>query len=162
MEFVAGATRDSAGRPFLALAWASEFASIRAAMPRASRLLCWTLLLVIAGGHWGALQLVAWTAMVIDFSREAPVATAVSMTFDGQNPCSLCKTVERGMADDGPVTPVPERAKLGKLIKTDGVLVTVVFVPHAAPVLTVLTFADEVVVEGQTAEPPTRPPCGMG
>ena len=162
MAFVAGATRDNAGCQFLGLAWASEFASIRAAMPRASRLLCWTLLLVIAGGHWGALQLVAWTAMVIDFSREAPVATAVSMTFAGQNPCSLCKTVERGMADDGPATPAPERAKLGKLIKIDCVLAMVVFVPPARPMLTMLTFSDEVMVVGQTVEPPTRPPCRMG
>lgn len=131
-------------------------------MPRASRLLCWTLLLVIAGGHWGALQLVAWTSMVIDFSREAPVATAVSMTFDGQNACSLCKTVERGMADDGPATPAPERGKLGKLMKTDGVLDVVVFVPGAPQTLRALTFSDEVMGEGQTAEPPTRPPCGMG
>lgn len=139
-----------------------EFASIPAAMPRASRLLCWTLLLVIVGGHWGALQLVAWTTMVIDFSREAPVATAMSMTFDGQNPCSLCKTVERGLANDGSVTPAPERAKLGKLIKADGVLEVVVFVLGAAPVLAVLTAPDVDVVAGQTVEPPTRPPCGMG
>ena len=131
-------------------------------MPRASRLLCWTLLLVIAGGHWGALQVVAWTAMVIDFSREAPVATAVIMTFDGQNPCSLCKTVERGLADDGSATPTPERAKLGKLIKADGVLDVVFFVPGVQPVLAVLTLPDEVVIEGRTTEPPTRPPCGMG
>lgn len=131
-------------------------------MPRASRLLCWTLLLVIAGGHWGALQLVAWTSMVIDFSREAPVATAVSMTFDGQNACSLCKTVERGLADEGPAAPTPERAKLGKLVKTDGVLATAVFVPGVQPALSVLTVSDEVVMVGLTAEPPTRPPCGMG
>ena len=131
-------------------------------MPRASRLLCWTLLLVIAGGHWGALQLVAWTAMVIDFSREAPVATAVVMTFDGHNPCLLCKTVERGLADDGSATPAPERAKLGKLIKADAVVEAVVVVFGAQPELVVLRLPVEVVVEGRTEEPPTRPPCEMG
>ena len=139
-----------------------EVASIPALMPRASCLLCWTLLLVIAGGHWGVLQLVAWTTMVIDFSREAPVATAVSMTFDGHNPCLLCKTVERGLANDGSATPTPERIKLGKLIKVEGVLAVIVFTPGAAQRLAVLTFPKFDVVEGLTAEPPTRPPCGMG
>lgn len=131
-------------------------------MPRASRLLCWTLLLVIAGGHWGMLQLVAWTSMVIDFSREAPVATAVSMTFDGHNPCLLCKTVERGLADDGSVTPTPERAKLGKLIKADAVIEVMVFASGATPLLAELRWTAVGMVEGQTTEPPTRPPCGVG
>lgn len=131
-------------------------------MFRAPRLLCWTLLLVIAGGHWGALQVVAWTAMVIDFSREAPVATAVSMTFDGQNACTLCRTVERGLADDGRAAPTPERLKPGKLVKTDGVLAAVVFAPAAAPALALPVPRDDGVEEGLTAEPPTRPPCAMG
>ncbi|MBU6399177.1 MAG: hypothetical protein KGS61_02570 [Verrucomicrobia bacterium] len=49
-----------------------------------------TLLCLLLGLHWGMLQLVAWTGMVIDYARTAPLEVALVKTFDGKHPCKLC------------------------------------------------------------------------
>jgi hypothetical protein len=48
------------------------------------------------GLHWIALQSLAWTTMVIDYSRHAPLCQAIAQTFDGAHPCSLCHVVSKG------------------------------------------------------------------
>jgi hypothetical protein len=48
------------------------------------------------GLHWVALQSVAWTAMVIEYSKRAPLCQAIEQTFDGAHPCSLCHIVSKG------------------------------------------------------------------
>ena len=48
------------------------------------------------GLHWIALQSLAWTTMVIDYSKLAPLCQAIAQTFDGAHPCSLCHVVNKG------------------------------------------------------------------
>src|SRR6184192_2916720 len=48
------------------------------------------------GLHWIALQSLAWTTMVIDYSKHAPLCRAIAQTFDGAHPCSLCHVVGKG------------------------------------------------------------------
>jgi hypothetical protein len=48
------------------------------------------------GLHWFALQSVAWTIMIVEYSKQAPLRAAISQTFDGQHPCSLCHAVQKG------------------------------------------------------------------
>jgi hypothetical protein len=48
------------------------------------------------GLHWIALQSLAWTTMLIDYSKRAPLCRAISQTFDGAHPCSLCHVVNVG------------------------------------------------------------------
>ena len=48
------------------------------------------------GLHWIALQSLAWTTMVIDYSKSAPLCQAIAQTFDGAHPCSLCHVVNKG------------------------------------------------------------------
>jgi hypothetical protein len=50
----------------------------------------------LLGGHWVAIQGVAWVTMIMDQSQEAPLVEAIGKTFDGQNPCPLCKAVAAG------------------------------------------------------------------
>lgn len=50
----------------------------------------------IAGGHWAVLQTVAWAQMLRDYSKNAPLASAVEKTFSGKAPCELCKKVQEG------------------------------------------------------------------
>jgi hypothetical protein len=50
----------------------------------------------IAGGHWAALQVVAWTQMMHSYSRSAGVVDALIKTFDGKHPCTLCGKVKEG------------------------------------------------------------------
>ncbi len=48
------------------------------------------------GLHWTVLQAVAWAAMIVSYSQEAPLGEAVVKTFDGQHPCTLCKQIAKG------------------------------------------------------------------
>jgi len=58
------------------------------------------------GAHWAALQSVAWASMLIEYSQHASVAKAITQTFDGQHPCTLCKQIlagQRAPKKDGPL-----------------------------------------------------------
>ena len=52
--------------------------------------------MVSIGAHWALLQTVAWTGMIISYSQDATLAEAISMTFDGEHPCKMCKVVKEG------------------------------------------------------------------
>jgi hypothetical protein len=54
------------------------------------------LLFVISGGHWFALQSLAWTAMLVGNLRASSITVALSNTFDGQHPCPLCMAIAAG------------------------------------------------------------------
>jgi hypothetical protein len=47
----------------------------------------------IAGGHWVVLQVIAWQQMPYAYSRNSTVVEAVTKTFDGNHPCTLCCTI---------------------------------------------------------------------
>jgi hypothetical protein len=48
------------------------------------------------GLQWVALQSIAWTAMIVDYSKHGSLCQAIAQTFDGAHPCSLCRIVNRG------------------------------------------------------------------
>jgi hypothetical protein len=52
------------------------------------------------GLHWVALQSFAWTSMLIEYSKSAPLCKAIAQTFDGDHPCSLCQIVAKGKASE--------------------------------------------------------------
>jgi hypothetical protein len=53
------------------------------------------MMLGLAGGHWAILQTVAWTKMIVVYSRASSVRTAITQTFDGQHPCKMCKLIQK-------------------------------------------------------------------
>jgi hypothetical protein len=53
-------------------------------------------LFLLAGGHWAILQTGAWMGMIVAYSKDRDVTTAISRTFDGKHPCALCFAVEDG------------------------------------------------------------------
>ncbi len=58
------------------------------------------LVCLLSGGHWAVLQGIAWTGMIVDYSREATLWDGVRKTFDGQNPCNMCMAINRGMQEE--------------------------------------------------------------
>ena len=63
------------------------------------------------GLHWVALQSFAWTNMLIEYSKRAPLCQAIAQTFDGAHPCSLCHIVAIGKASEKKTeiqSPVPK------------------------------------------------------
>jgi hypothetical protein len=57
-------------------------------------------LVVSTGGHWFALQSVAWVGMAFRFARNDPLVVALEKTFDGRHPCQLCKAVAAGQKSE--------------------------------------------------------------
>lgn len=54
------------------------------------------LVVLTLGLHWAFLQTVAWTGMLVRYSRSNGVEQAIQMTFDGQHPCTLCHAIQKG------------------------------------------------------------------
>ena len=52
------------------------------------------------GLQWVALQSVAWTSMLIQYSKRGRLCQAIAQTFDGAHPCSLCHVVASGKASE--------------------------------------------------------------
>lgn len=63
---------------------------------RSSKALLGLTLAVLLGAHWLLLQSVAWVGMIIDYSQDATLSEAISMTFDGEHPCRMCLVVKEG------------------------------------------------------------------
>lgn len=53
-------------------------------------------LIVTIGGHWAILQSAAWVGMAVSYAHDAPLADALSKTFDGRHPCRICEAVRAG------------------------------------------------------------------
>jgi hypothetical protein len=84
--------------------------------------LCAALMLI--GGHWAALQLVAWTGMLWTYSSTGSLVTAVEKTFDGQHPCDLCKTISKGRSEEerAPAQALVQVAKIDAVLAVEFVI----------------------------------------
>jgi hypothetical protein len=54
----------------------------------------------VIGLQWIALQSIAWTTMLMQNSKRAPLRAAISQTFDGAHPCSLCHIVNKAKSTE--------------------------------------------------------------
>jgi hypothetical protein len=63
---------------------------------RAGKCLVIAALVLATGGHWAALQTVAWTTMLANNLRTDSLSEAISKTFDGEHPCCMCKAIKAG------------------------------------------------------------------
>jgi hypothetical protein len=61
---------------------------------------------LLAGGHWAILQTGAWMGMIVAYSKDADVSTAISKTFDGKHPCAVCCAVQDGRKQEEKKAPV--------------------------------------------------------
>ena len=62
-------------------------------------------LFFIAGGHWGALQAVAWTKMLWEYSqRDGSLVAGAKKTFNGEHPCRMCDSIKeaKGQQEKSP------------------------------------------------------------
>ena len=57
---------------------------------------CLLAMFFAGGGHWLVLQSVAWGRMLVDYSRNASLSTAIEQTFDGEHPCPMCTQIKKG------------------------------------------------------------------
>lgn len=56
---------------------------------------------LMAGGHWGALQTVAWSGMLWTYSQEdGSWLSGMKKTFDGEHPCTMCTSIKTGQENE--------------------------------------------------------------
>ncbi|OAM91356.1 hypothetical protein OH491_23040 [Termitidicoccus mucosus] len=74
-------------------------------------MLAWTL---ATGVQWDILQFVGWGRMIVAYSTEenSTLAKAITDTFSGERPCSICETVAQARQSDD--TSVPPSSNAGK------------------------------------------------
>ena len=105
----------------------------------------------ILGGHWAVLQTVAWTGMLVDFAQRDSLAAAVTKTFDGAHPCSLCESVTEGRQQEKKQEAAIVVAKL------DAVLAPALALPQ--PHVEMWPYAVGLIsADARDFAPPTPPP----
>lgn len=118
-----------------------------------AKFLLFTACVHLMGGHWLALQGVAWVSMLANHSRGETLAAAVSKTFDGRHPCPLCKAVATGQSEEREQKEVPTDPSVK--------LVGVLSVESASPVLryrALRYFFREPRARSMAGRPPSPPP----
>jgi len=63
---------------------------------RTRQIITVVVLVLTLGLHWTLLQSAAWISMIVRYAQQDTFTMAVSMTFDGRHPCSLCLFVADG------------------------------------------------------------------
>ena len=117
---------------------------------------------VIGGGHWAVFQTVAWTRMVVDYTRDSgSLRQGLANTFDGAHPCELCRKISAGVEkerrDD---RQKPSKDDLLGKAKLTAVLPIAFSAPFAQDSVQVAMLAD--FSAGRMADAPPVPPprCG--
>jgi hypothetical protein len=114
--------------------------------------LCAALALIVSGGHWGILQSVAWTRMLVVYARTAPLETALEQTFDGQHPCCLCRMIQEAKHASAPT-------ELRQPIVRDNTLFADSYaIPFGAPPWSRLAPSAAPAPSSRREPPPVPPP----
>jgi hypothetical protein len=111
---------------------------------------------ILAGGHLALLQGVAWASMLISRASTAPLAVAVSTTFDGKHPCAICQELDRHQHDAAPGAPAPDQT--AKKMKTDCLPMTAWSGSPAASLIARLIPREPPLAAPPRDAPPTPPP----
>ena len=70
------------------------------ALKMAGSVACLVAVLAMCGGHWLALQSVAWGRMIADFSQQDSIGTAIAKTLSGKHPCAMCLQIRKGVHEE--------------------------------------------------------------
>jgi hypothetical protein len=110
-------------------------------------------LVATLSAHWALLQTVAWTGMLAGNLQSCSFHDAVSMTFDGQHPCPLCKAIASAKKSEQKNQTSSEQQKL-EFPPVEGILVLIA--PSPVEISCPNTFAAST-----SPKPPTPPPRGF-
>lgn len=108
----------------------------------------------LLGGHWLALQMVAWMGMLAVNSQQGDLGSALEKTFDGKHPCALCCAVESGQKKE---KEQQQDRFIDSVNKVNAVLVVSVDLPRRAESAMVYRSLAESA-EAFSIRPPSPPP----
>lgn len=108
----------------------------------------------LLGGHWLALQIVAWMGMLAVNSQQGDLAVAFEKAFDGKHPCPLCAAVESGKQKE---KEQQQKQLVDTVNKVNAVLPVSIRLPgRSASSLDYRVFAESA--EALSTRPPSPPP----
>ncbi len=138
--------RDSATLTFVSL-----LTSLVKMFRAAGRLVTILALCCAVGLHWIALQSLAWTTMIVEYSKRAPLRAAITQTFDGAHPCSLCHAVSTGKNSEKKTDLQSPTPKIDMICAVRAIRLIPAFAPLAhAPV----TFSSLEIAHSPPVPPP--------
>ena len=111
------------------------------------------LLVVVLGGQWALFQTMAWTTMLATNLQSNSLDAAVSMTFDGKHPCSLCRAIAAGKQSEKKNTATPNQRFDGLLPRQNFTLIA----PSRLKLVPQLDASSGSIPR----EPPTPPPRSL-
>jgi hypothetical protein len=108
----------------------------------------------LLGGHWLALQMVAWMGMFAVNSQQGDLAGALEKTFDGKHPCPLCAAVDAGQKKE---KEQQQKQLVDTVNKANAVLLVSVELPRRTESVLVYPASAESA-EAFSVRPPSPPP----
>jgi hypothetical protein len=117
---------------------------------RAAKLAVILAVALSVGLHWVLLQSVAWTGMFVTFAQQTTLREALTKTFDGKNPCRICKLVREGQQSE------QEKASVLPLVKIESVPGATAFV--LLPPVPAVALPELDQLGPQRAHSPPSPP----
>lgn len=118
---------------------------------RLAKFSCILAALQVCGGHWLALQSVAWVGMIASYAMGETLVVAIEKTFDGEHPCGLCEVVKTGREQE-------QKQQVAKtIVKLDAVLVATLALP-TPQASDWQYFVFTPVIVARSLAPPAPPP----
>ena len=113
------------------------------------------LTLALSGGPWFALQTFAWARMLVAYTQQDGFARGLTKTFDGQHPCTLCKSIQTATAK-----PTTDKNGAPRIATTETLWAAILNENHLSiPALYTPRFlACDEFAENFDSAPPTPPP----
>lgn len=103
------------------------------------------------GLHWVVLQSVAWAGMFATYAQQSTVREAFVKTFNGKNPCRICKLVREGQQSE------KTKESVLPLVKVESLPCEAAFVLRA-PVPSFSPTVTDFAALPRAESPPTLPP----
>ena len=103
------------------------------------------------GGHWAILQSVAWVGMAVNYSHNSTLREALVKTFNGKNPCTLCKVVQEGKKSEKKQSLLKVETKLDFCLARSPALL---YPPPPSDILASKVVSARIRTESPPAPPP--------
>ena len=114
----------------------------------------------LCGGHWGVMQVVAWSNMIVDYSAQDGLIEGAKKTFDGEHPCCMCKAISEGKKKESgsPDNKLPQGSQ--GLVLKECVMAPAVRLSPPAPRDRVVLSVPDLDPRGRSLghRPPVPPP----
>lgn len=114
----------------------------------------------LCGGHWGVMQVVAWSNMIVDYSAQDGLIEGAKKTFDGEHPCCMCKAISEGKKKESgsPDNKLPQGSQ--GLVLKECVMAPAVRLSPPAPRDRVVLSVPDLDPHGRSLghRPPVPPP----